>query len=88
MTTEELPLPAWFKYRQGKAEPAGDNCFRLSAPVSETGYIKVRPVGDAWEAGVADATDGPDVAATGPRFANEADAWKAAFELFRSVKIY
>ncbi len=84
----ELQLPAWFKYRQGKAEPAGDNCYKLTAPVIDEGFIKIRPVNGQWEAALADSADGPDVAATEPVFASEAEAWKAAFEMFRSLKIY
>ena len=84
----EIPIPSWFKYRQGNAEASGENCYKLSAPVSEPAFIRVREKENRWQAVVSDSADGPDVRATGPDFANAHDAWVAAFELYRSVRIY
>jgi hypothetical protein len=84
----EIPIPSWFKYRQGKAEPAGDNCYKLSAPVSEPAFIRIREINGKWQAAVAEKADGPDLQATEPTLANAHDAWLAAFELYRTVRIY
>jgi hypothetical protein len=84
----EIPIPAWFKYRQGKAEPAGENCYKLSAPVSDPAFIRIRPVNGKWQATVADTADGPDLQATAPTIDKAHDAWLAAFELYRTVRIY
>jgi hypothetical protein len=89
MTTEaELPIPAWFKYRQGKAEPAGEYCFKLTAPVKEDAFIKVRPLDGRWEAVLLAGAEGPERLTSGPRFASEHDAWCAAFEMYRAAMIY
>ena len=84
----ELPIPAWFKYRQGEAVPAGSNCYKLTAPLSEDAYIYVRNQDGKWQAVLKAAPNGPDVEATEPKFESEADAWRAAFELYRAVVIY
>jgi hypothetical protein len=84
----ELPIPSWFKYRQGTAEPAGDNCYRLSAPVSDPAFIRIREINGKWQAAVAGSVDGPDLQATNAALANPHDAWLAAFELYRTVRIY
>ena len=84
----ELPLPAWFKYRQGVAEPAGDNCYKLTAPVSDTAFIRVRQHDGAWQAVIAAAPDGPELGASEPNLADEAAAWRAAFDLYKSTVIY
>ena len=44
MLTMELPIPAWFKYRQGEAKPVNENCFELTAPQMEPAYICIRQV--------------------------------------------
>jgi hypothetical protein len=84
----ELQLPAWFKYRQGEAAPAGDKCFKLTAPVSAEAYIRTRQQDEKWLAEIASAPDAPAIAATEPKFQDEADAWRAAFELYRATVIY
>jgi hypothetical protein len=79
-------LPSWFKYRQGKAEPAGENTYRLTAPNQQEAFISVRRAdGERWSAVLRYSADGPDAAATGAEFDNEADAWQGAFELYRQV---
>jgi hypothetical protein len=83
----ELPIPAWFKYRQGQASPSGDNSYQLTAPLVDPAWIRVRQQDSAWVAALADSADGPDVIATDPKYATAADAWGAAFELYRSAKI-
>jgi hypothetical protein len=77
-------LPTWFKQRQGKAEPAGDNTYRLSGPNLREGYITIgRAENGAWQAGLRFQAEGPDADATQPVLPNEYEAWEAAFELFR-----
>ena len=83
-----MNLPTWFRYRQGKAEAIGENCYKLTAPVVDAAFIKVRATGDRWEAAVGDTADGADLQSTGPAFGNAAEAWHAAFELYRTAKIY
>ena len=77
--------PFWFNQRQGKAEPAGPDTYRLTAPNLGEAFISVRPAGEGhWSAALRLAADGAEVAATGPDFDTEADAWGAAFELYRT----
>jgi hypothetical protein len=81
----ELIRPFWFNMRQGKAEPAGDNVYRLTAPNLPESYISIRAAGDKQWAGVLRSVlDGPDVAVTEKSYGNPVDAWYAAFELYRN----
>ena len=84
----DLPLPSWFRYRQGIAEPAGEHCYKLRVPVIGAAFSRVRAQEGRWQAAVAQAPDGPDLHATEPKFAQEAEAWHAAFELYKSTVIY
>lgn len=80
----QLVPPFWFKQRQGKAEPAGDSTYRLTAPQQGEAFITIRPGDDGrWAAALRLAADGPDVAATPPQFRTPGEAWEAAFELYR-----
>jgi hypothetical protein len=83
----ELPIPAWFKYRQGEAKPAGDHSYQLTAPLVDPTWIRTRQKEGAWQAAIADSADGPDLMTTGPIEGTEMDAWHAAFELYRVAKI-
>jgi hypothetical protein len=84
-----VELPTWFKYRQGKAEPAGDDVLRLTAPNLPEAYVGVRRgEGGRWAGFLRAAAGGPDLAATAPEFERENDAWQAAFELHRSRVVY
>jgi hypothetical protein len=77
-------LPSWFKQRQGKAEPAGENTLRLTAPNLGEAFLQLRADGEGrWSAALRQTADGADVAVTGPDFPSEKDAWEAAFELYR-----
>jgi hypothetical protein len=84
----ELQLPSWFKYRQGAAEPAGRHCYKLTAPLADEAFIRINAKDGRWQAALANSADGPDTRATEPVFDREVDAWNAAFELYRSEKIY
>lgn len=83
----ELPIPAWFKWRQCEAKASGERVYQITAPQMEPSYIRVRSVNGGWQASVADTADGLDVVASRPDIANEHDAWVAAFELFRNAKV-
>lgn len=83
----EIQIPAWFKYRQGVVEPAGDNSYKVSAPVSDPAIIRIRQVYGKWQAAVADSVEGPDLHATESQFSRPNDAWNAAFELYRTLRI-
>ena len=80
----ELITPSWFDQRQGKAEPAGTDAYRLTAPNLKPALISIhRDDNGRWSAALRLADDQPPVAATGPEFPKPEEAWEAAFELFR-----
>jgi hypothetical protein len=84
----QLVPPFWFKQRQGKAEPAGENTFKLTAPNQGEAFIRIQPgEGGRWSAAVQLAADGPDLAATKAEFDRPGNAWDAAFELYRTALI-
>lgn len=85
--TQPVP-PYWFRLRQGKMEPAGENTYRLTAPNLREAFIAVRPDGSGyWLAAFKEAADGPDVATHGTHFDDAGDAWNAAFELYRTALV-
>lgn len=77
-------LPTWFKGRQGKTEPAGENMLRLTGPNLVEGVIGIRPEGAGWKAFVRARPDGEDVGAAAVPLVHPNEAWGAAFELFRN----
>ena len=84
----ELPIPSWFKYLQGVAEPAGDHCFRLKTPLVSESFIRIESENGHWLASVYGSADGTAVRKTETLFDSEMDAWNAAFELYRSEKVH
>ena len=81
----ELILPTWFKQRQAKAEPAGPDQFRLTAPNQGEAFIHIIPGENGlWSASLRQTAEGPALAATEPVFAKPQEAWEAAFELYRT----
>jgi hypothetical protein len=78
--------PFWFKQRQAKAEPAGaDTILRLTGPNLPEAFITIgEGVDGHWRAALRSTPDGDDLDATEPEFDNPADAWDAAFELYRT----
>ncbi len=77
-------LPFWFKQRQCKAEPAGDDVLKVSGPNLAEAYLRVvRGDGGAWKATLRTAPDGPDIAGGDEEHPSEKAAWEAAFELYR-----
>jgi hypothetical protein len=78
-------LPFWFKQRQAKAEPVGDNTYRLTAPNQREALISIRQDSQGrWGASLRLGPDGPDLAVTETTYDTAGDAWEAAFELYRS----
>jgi len=81
-------LPTWFKYRQGTAEPAGENVLKLTAPNLKEAFVGIRRAENGHFLGVYRTTaDGQDSAATQPTFNSPGDAWGAAFELYRNLVV-
>lgn len=82
-------LPFWFKQRQCKAEPAGDeNTLKVNAPNFGEVFLGIaQGENKQWRAFLRAGAAGPDTAATEPEFATPSDAWEAAFELFRTKAI-
>jgi hypothetical protein len=81
--------PFWFKQRQAKLEPAGENTYKVTAPNAAEAFISIRPGDNGhWSALLRTSADGPDVAVTPPEFADTGAAWEAAFELYRGHLIY
>jgi hypothetical protein len=76
--------PFWFKQRQCKAEPLGDNALRVSGPNLGEAVLEIRPDGNRWRSAVRQTADGPDVAVTEPEMESAQEAWEAAFELYRT----
>ncbi len=83
-----LVTPSWFKQRQAKAEPAGDNTYRLFGPNLPECFLSIRRGENGrWLGALRFQADGPDAATTEPAFERESDAWEAAFELYRDQVI-
>ena len=84
----QLILPSWFKQRQGKAELAGENTFRLTAPNMGEAFIHIQhdPNGK-WSAHLRQTVDGPDIEASTADFDSPVEAWEAAFEFYRTALV-
>ena len=80
-----LVTPMWFKQRQGNAEEAGQNTYRLTGPNLRDAFISIRQADNGlWAASLRYTADGPEVAATKPEIATAYEAWEAAFEIYRN----
>ncbi len=79
-------IPFWFKQRQCKAEPAGDEkTLKVSGPNLGEAFIGIaRGENNRWRAFLRQSADGPEAAGTEAEMDNPTDAWEAAFELFRT----
>lgn len=76
--------PFWFLQRQGTLEEVGENIFRVHAPNLREAFTGVRAGNNGrWAGFMRLEQAGPDIAATEPVFERQADAWDAAFELYR-----
>lgn len=77
-------LPFWFRQRQGKAEPAGADTYRLTAPNLGEAFIGIRKTENGrWLSVLMRSANGPDVAVTPNDSSSAPEAWDAAFELYR-----
>jgi hypothetical protein len=82
-----LITPSWFAQRQGKAEPAGENCYRLTAPNMKEAFIGIRAdLAGGWIGFLRQTADSPSLD-TSPGSSTTQDAWAAAFELYRIVLV-
>ncbi len=82
-------LPSWFKQRQGKTEPAGDNAYKLTAPNQEAATISIQQAEDGrWAAQLQSSASGSAPITTAAEFPTARDAWDAAFELYRAHVIF
>jgi hypothetical protein len=80
----ELNPPFWFKQRQAKAEPAGPDTYRVTAPNQREAFLSIRQgAGGRWGAALRLTADGPEAAATDATYNTPGEAWDAAFELYR-----
>lgn len=76
-------LPFWFVQRQAKAEPAGDNIYRLTAPNLREAFVVVQPADAGWTGALRSTADGENLSVS-QRYETQSDAWYAAFELYRN----
>jgi hypothetical protein len=84
----EPNLPFWFKQRQAKAEPAGENTYRLTAPNLQEAFVSIRQDSEGhWGASLRLAADGPEVAVTSTAYGGPGEAWDAAFEMYRRTLV-
>jgi len=79
-------VPFWFKQRQCKAEPAGDNELKLTGPILPDAFVRISADEGKqhWRAALRLAPDGADLQRTEAEFRNPKEAWEAAFELYRN----
>jgi hypothetical protein len=77
-------IPFWFKQRQGKAESAGEETLRLTAPNMPEAFIGIKKDPDGqWRPFLRQTADGPDLAPADLAFHSPDEAWEAAFEFHR-----
>jgi hypothetical protein len=77
-------FPFWFRLRQGKAEPAESDSYRLTAPNLAEAFIGIRQDENGrWFAVLKRTANGADLAENPQGFATPQEAWDAAFELYR-----
>jgi hypothetical protein len=77
-------IPFWFKQRQGKAEPAGDETLRLTAPNMPDAFVGIRKGSNGqWRPLLRQNADGPDLVPADLAFNTPEEAWDAAFEFHR-----
>jgi hypothetical protein len=81
-------LPFWFKQRQAKAEPAGPDTYKLSAPNLRDAYISIRKdSAGRWGAALRLDAEGPDLTVTSTAYETPTEAWDAAFEMYRRALV-
>jgi len=83
-----LTVPSWFKGRQGKAEEAGPNTYKLTAPNVRDAFVSVRRADNGrYVASLRLEPDGPEVDRSTAALEDEYDAWELAFEMYRKLLI-
>ena len=83
-----LTVPSWFKGRQGKAEEAGPNTYKLTAPNVRDAFVSVRRADNGrYVAALRLEPDGPEVDRSTAALEDEYDAWELAFEMYRKLLI-
>ncbi|HLJ96987.1 MAG TPA: hypothetical protein VKU02_27735 [Gemmataceae bacterium] len=76
--------PFWFRQRQGKAEPAGPDTYRLTAPNLGEALISIQQTTNGrWLPVLKRTAEGPNLVEAGDDFATPQEAWDAAFEWYR-----
>jgi hypothetical protein len=84
----ELVTPTWFKQRQAKAEPAGDNTYRLFGPNLPECFLSIRRGEKGlWQGALRYEAAGHDVSVWDTVFEQDHEAWQAAFEMYRRLVI-
>ncbi len=80
----DLPTPPfWFKQRQCKAEPAGENAIKITGPILPEAFLRIEREGAGpWRAALRLTADGPDEQ-TATELPGPKEAWDGAFELYR-----
>jgi hypothetical protein len=81
--TTPTTTPFWFKQRQCRAEPAGEQTIKVAGPNLAEAYLQVRQEAGQWKAVLRSKPDGPEVATADAEQHSERSAWDAAFELYR-----
>jgi hypothetical protein len=78
-------FPFWFKQRQCKAEVVGDDhTLKITGPNLGEAILHIeRGENNRWRAAMRQPADGPEIAAAEAASDSAADAWEAAFELYR-----
>ena len=79
---EPIP-PFWFKQRQCRLEPAGENTYKVSGPNLAEAYLRIFADGGRWKAALRTTADGPDVDASALGHDSPDEAWAIAFEMYR-----
>jgi hypothetical protein len=79
-------LPFWFKQRQCRAEPVdGERMLKVSGPNLGEAFLSVeQDKGGHWVAALRFAPEGEEAARTEAEIDSVQDAWRAAFELYRT----
>jgi hypothetical protein len=81
-------LPFWFRQRQGKAEPIGENGLRLTAPNMAEAFIGIEKDADSqWRPVLRRTADGENLASTATSYDSPQEAWEAAFEIYRETVV-
>jgi hypothetical protein len=77
--------PFWFKNRQCKAEPIGEDTLKVTGPNLAEAFLRIaKGDGDHYLAALRMTADGQDVAVTPAEMKDPRAAWDAAFELYRT----